>query len=136
MHIAIDERTQEIVGQVSREAYALVNTVYTMVFLEKRASEIIPTLRLTDPLEVYLGLPVKLREEFNISINTEDMLYFACGGLNEAHLTQARNDLRGALKDQEKIVDFLIGQPKWIEALSHISGEGHNPKGRRWRGSF
>ena len=51
------------------------------------------------------------------------MLYFACGGLTEEHLTQARSDLHQALQNQEKIVDFLIGQPKWIEALSHISGE-------------
>ena len=124
LHLDIQSQLNRIETTKSKEVYKfLVHTIYTMDFLEKRASEIIPTLRLTDPLEVYLGLPVKLREEFNISINTKDMLYFSCGGLTEAHLTQARSDLHQALKDQEKIVAFLIGQPKWIEALSHTSGE-------------
>ncbi len=96
----------------------LVNTVYSMDILETSARNIVPTLRMTDPLEVYLGLPVRFKREFHLDINIDQMLYFACAGLTEGHIRDTRANLLEALQDKDKVVAFLEGQPKWMELLN------------------
>ena len=68
----------------------LVNGLYALDTLETYAHNIVPTLPGTDPIEVYLGLPVKFKDEFNIPIAIADMLYFACSGLKDEHIENAR----------------------------------------------
>ncbi len=50
------------------------------------------------------------------------MLYFGCSGLTERHLEQARSNVRENLADEDKLLDFLIDQPKWLETLTRNAG--------------
>ena len=95
----------------------MVNGLYALDTLETYAHNIVPTLPGTDPIEVYLGLPVKFKDEFNIPIAIADMLYFACSGLKDEHIENAREALKENLEDEGKVLDFLVEQPKWLEAL-------------------
>lgn len=95
----------------------LVHTVYAMSILEDTARNIVPSLRLTDPLEVFLGLPIKLKEEFKLDINMSNMLYLSCSGLRDEHFQQARDNLNEALQDKDKVISFLLEQPKWMKVL-------------------
>ena len=88
-----------------------------MDLLEKRATNLVPTLRFVDPLEVYLGLPIALKHEFQLPLNQEGMLFFTCSSLTDNHLNDARKEVRKALADTDKVHEFLIQQPKWKEGV-------------------
>ncbi|PCI93581.1 hypothetical protein COB11_05085 [Candidatus Aerophobetes bacterium] len=98
----------------------LIKGVFVMDLLEKTARNIITTLPFVDPLEVYLGLPMKLKDEYDLPINTSNMLYYDCSALKDSHLTQTRDIVDEALKDENKVLKFLIEQPKWLESLEKL----------------
>jgi hypothetical protein len=78
MHILANE-----LDKVDEIADFLVRGPFIMSELEKIARAKINTLYVVDEIEVYLGYPIKLRDHFNIPIETKDMLYYACSSISD-----------------------------------------------------
>jgi Leucine-rich repeat (LRR) protein len=79
-----------------------------------------------DQVEVYLGYPLKLKEELNIPINIKDMLYFQCSALTEEDLSEARNAVLQRVNTPATFLSFLIREPKWTEALKKNYNKEYN----------
>ena len=121
LHFDIQRQLAKLDTSNPNEVYDfLINCVFIMDKLEKLATNFVPTMFFTDPLEVYLGLPVKLKEEYNIPINIENMLFFGCSGLRDEHLNQARAVLDTDLQNEDTLFNFLIEQPKWLKVLDAL----------------
>ncbi|MGL5264348.1 MAG: NEL-type E3 ubiquitin ligase domain-containing protein, partial [Candidatus Rhabdochlamydia sp.] len=93
--------------------------VWALDLLEEIARNKIPTLPFFDEIEVYLGYPIKLKEELNLPIDVQEMLHFRCSALKNEDLQEARDLVLSTQTNQEAYFTFLIGHDKWKEALKH-----------------
>lgn len=102
----------------------LLNGAYVMGILENIARAMVPTLQrrsgvvYVDEIEVYLGLQVRLRETFSLPIDTKEMNHFNCSTLTEQDIERVTIEVKQALTNKKKIVDFFLSQaPLWQEKL-------------------
>lgn len=98
--------------------HLLTRGVLALDLLQDIARQKIPTLRMFDEIEVYLGYPVKLKEALNLPIDIESMLYFECSALSLQDLEDAKNSVSRSLSNEDMQIAFLKTQPKWIDALN------------------
>lgn len=90
---------------------------WTLSLLEQCARKKVTTLMGIEEIETYLAYPIYLKEELDIPILQEDMLYFRCSGVTEEDLQEAKNFVLEHRNNEEKQLEFLLSQKKWIEAL-------------------
>jgi hypothetical protein len=86
-------------------------------WLEEVAFNKVQSLFGCDPIEVYLGYPVMLKEELNLPIDVEEMLYFACSSLKKEDLEGAKNIVLSRFANKEGLYKDLCKRDLWIEAL-------------------
>jgi len=86
-------------------------------WLEEVASNKVQSLFGCDPIEVYLGYPVMLKEELKLPIDVEEMLYFACSSLKKEDLEGAKNIVLSRFANKEGLYKDLCQRDLWIEAL-------------------
>ena len=89
--------------------------------LEKIARAKIQTLHVVDQLEVYLAYPIKLRDYFDIPIETREMLYYASSALTNKDLDDAKHEVNAKLQDRELLANFLSTQPLWTKVVYSIN---------------
>jgi hypothetical protein len=91
--------------------------VLAMKFLEEIAREKFKSLPLTDEVEVYLGYPMMLKEELELPIEIEEMLFFDFSQLEQEDLDIAKEIVLIRLSNEEFVSEFLVTQDKWMEAV-------------------
>ena len=104
-------------GDLERMADLFWRGTYAVSELEKIAEEKINSLKGVDPVEVYLGYPVKLKKDLKLPIDIDSMLYPACSGITDEDLADARYDLERKLSDEEKRLEFLVDMSTWTKML-------------------
>jgi hypothetical protein len=116
MHILANDltKTNEIVD-------FMVRGPFIMTELEKIARNKIRTLLVVDPIEVFLAYPIKLRDRFNIPIETREMLYYSCSSIDSSDLNAAANIIEAKLRDKSLIANFLSTQPLWTKVIYSIN---------------
>ena len=112
MHILSNNLTQ-----VNEIVNFMVRGPFIMSELEKIARNKIGTLNIVDPLEVFLAYPIKLRDRFNIPIETRDMLYYSCSSIETKDLNAASEIIETKLRDKSLIANFLSTQPLWTKVI-------------------
>jgi hypothetical protein len=85
--------------------------------LAEVASNKVQSLAGCDPIEVYLGYPIMLKEELKLPIDVQEMLYFACSSLNKNDLDTAKNIVLERFEDKEGLYQELCKRDLWINAL-------------------
>jgi len=85
--------------------------------LAEVASNKVQSLAGCDPIEVYLGYPIMLKEELKLPIDVQEMLYFACSSLKKEDLTIAKGIVLDRLADKEGVYKELCKRDLWINAL-------------------
>lgn len=58
-----------------------------------------------------------LKKTLQIPIDIEEMLYFQCSALTKEHLDAAAQYVEEQYANEEAQLNFLVGHPKWLEAL-------------------
>jgi hypothetical protein len=86
-------------------------------WLEEVAFNKVKVLSGCDPIEVYLGYPVMLKEELNLPIDVQEMLYFACSSLNKNDLDTAKNIVLERFEDKEGLYQELCKRYLWINDI-------------------
>ena len=66
-----------------------------------------------DPIEVYLGFQVRLKEDFNLPIITEGMNYFRCSKITPKDELTIRKSLRASLENHAEVARFLCSTDIW-----------------------
>lgn len=118
LHLDIQHRLENMdLSDMPKLASFLSNGVWTLDLLEKCARNKVETLEGVDEIETYLAYPIYLKEALDIPIVQENMLYFRCSGLTEEDLQEAKNFVLEHRNNEEKQLEFLLSQKKWIEAL-------------------
>ena len=95
----------------------LLKGPWTLEMLGKLARDKINSLRFFDEIEVYLGYPIKLKQELEIPIDVEEMLYFGCSALTDEDLREAKDFVLSQREDEVLCFEFLINHDKWKKAL-------------------
>lgn len=123
LHLGIKRRLQELKQENDLEkVYHAIQKLFILDQLEKFARNFVDTQQLVDPLEVYLALPVKLRETFRLPIDIKDMLYYSCSNLTEDKLRQAETNVREALESNDWY-NYLASHEIWLEILKKTNSE-------------
>lgn len=78
-----------------------------------------------DEIEVYLGLPVMLKEKLSLPIDVANMLFFRASILKPEDLDRAEAHVKKCLADSGACCKFLIGQTEWMQALKAKYPEGY-----------
>lgn len=118
LHLDIQHRLENMdLSDMPKLASFLSNGVWTLDLLEKCARNKVETLEGVDEIETYLAYPIYLKEALDIPIVQENMLYFRCSGVTEEDLQEAKNFVLEHRNNEEKQLEFLLSQKKWIEAL-------------------
>jgi hypothetical protein len=86
-------------------------------WLAEVASNKVLTLAGCDPIEVYLGYPVMLKEELKLPIDVQEMLYFACSSLKKEDLETAKQIVLNRFANKEELYKELCKRDLWINAL-------------------
>ena len=116
LHLSIAYQLATIdLKDMKKLADFLIKGPWAIQLLEEIARNKIPTLPFFDEIETYLGYPIKLKEELQIPIDVQNMLYFTCSALNAKDLEEAKNFV---LNKQKEPFEFLVNNAKWQEALS------------------
>lgn len=103
--------------------HLLTRGVWALELLHEIARQKIPTLQMFDEIEVYLGYPVKLKEELDLPIDIDNMLYFNFSALTPSDLEIAKNSILSTINNIQEKTSFLIEQPQWLDALKLKYGE-------------
>ena len=120
LYVSLQFKTHILANQLDKVeeiADFLVRGPFIMSELEKIARAKINTLYVVDEIEVYLGYPIKLRDRFNIPIETRDMLYYACSSISRVDLANAVATIETKLRNKTLIADFLSTQPLWTKIV-------------------
>ena len=102
---------------LKRLATLLTRGSFALESLQEIAFNKVQTLFGCDPIEVYLGYPVMLKETLQLPIDVEEMLYFQCSFLQEEDLESAKNIVLSRFANQNQIYRDLCKRDLWIEAL-------------------
>ena len=116
MHLLVNE-----LGRMREIASFLIRGPFVMSELEKIARAKIDTLHVVDQLEVYLAYPIKLRDYFDIPIETREMLYYACSALTDKDLDDAKHAVNAKLRNRELLANFLSTQPLWTKVMYSVN---------------
>jgi Leucine-rich repeat (LRR) protein len=95
----------------------LLKGPWTLEMLGKIARDKIDSLRFFDEIEVYLGYPIKLKQELEIPIDVEEMLYFGFSTLTDEDLREAKDFVLSQREDEVLCFEFLINHDTWKKAL-------------------
>jgi hypothetical protein len=98
-------------------AHLLIRGVWCLNQLQKIACDKVGRTPFVDEIEVYLIYPIRLREALDLPIDIRDMHFADLAGVSEEELTEAGLSVLTQLQNEEALCDFLITQPKWLEAL-------------------
>ncbi|QZA58427.1 leucine-rich repeat domain-containing protein [Candidatus Rhabdochlamydia porcellionis] len=71
-----------------------------------------------DEVEIYLGYLIKLKEDLNLPVNMQNMLFFDCSQLTPDDLQEAKAFVLSQQSHQKAYFAFLNLHDKWIAALS------------------
>ncbi|QZA59211.1 NEL-type E3 ubiquitin ligase domain-containing protein [Candidatus Rhabdochlamydia porcellionis] len=71
-----------------------------------------------DEVEIYLGYLIKLKEDLNLPVNMQNMLFFDCSQLTPDDLEKAKAFVLSQQSHQKAYFEFLNLHDKWIAALS------------------
>ena len=96
----------------------LIKGPWTIEMLTEIARNKIPSLPYFDEVEVYLGYPIKLKEELEIPIDVQEMLYFSFSALKHQDLKEAKDFVLKKRIHEENYLEFLIENDTWKKALS------------------
>ncbi|MES2198887.1 MAG: NEL-type E3 ubiquitin ligase domain-containing protein [Chlamydiota bacterium] len=77
-----------------------------------------------DPIEVYLGFQIRLKEEFNLPIVTKGMNYSASSRITEEDEAQAREELRASLANTIEVAHFISSVDVWSKKLKEDLSAG------------
>lgn len=116
IHLGIAYKLEQPM-EIRELAEFLKRGVWAMSLLEQCARDRIPSLRFFDEIEVYLGLPIKLKNALRLPIDVNDMLYFQSSALTKEHLRAAYASVSRTIKEKKALYAFLITQDKWKEVL-------------------
>ncbi len=118
LHLGISYRLSTIDLKNMKGLADFLKGVWALNMLENIARDKIPTLPFFDEIEVHLGYPIKLKEKLNLPIDIQEMLYFRCSALKDKDLEEAKDSVLKEQANEAARFKFLIGHPKWLEALS------------------
>lgn len=104
-------------SDIRRIHHLLTKGTWALELLHEIARQKISSMRFVDEIEVYLGYPIKLREELNLPLEVNEMLYFRFSSLTPEDLEIAKSTVLTTLNNEEEHLNFLISQPKWIDTL-------------------
>ncbi len=104
--------------EIKALAEFLKRGVWAMDLLEQCARQKVPTLRLFDEVEVYLGYPVMLKDKLQLPIDIKEMLYFRCSALTENDLKVAFDYVNRTISNKEVFYGFLSKNEFWLAALA------------------
>ena len=118
LHLDVAYQIQTIPSSDPKQlAFLLSRGVWALKLLEEIAREKIKTFSFIDELEVFLAYPVQLRKQLQLPIPEYEMLYFTFSGLSNEDLQSAFDSVEQAISTPSLLIDFLIGEDKWKEAL-------------------
>ncbi len=104
--------------EIKALAEFLKRGVWAMDLLEQCARQKVPTLRLFDEVEVYLGYPVRLKDKLQLPIDIKEMLYFRCSALTENDLKNAFDYVNVTISNKEAFYNFLSKNEFWLATLA------------------
>jgi Trp operon repressor len=70
-----------------------------------------------DPIEVLLGLPIKLKEALFLPINLSHMHFFNISNLSQHHLDEAMAEVSARRSNLELFLNYLVESDFWLEVL-------------------
>lgn len=118
LHLGINYQLAIIDLKDTKGLASFLKGVWAIDLLEKIARKKVATLPFFDEIEVYLGYPIKLKEDLSLPIDIQEMLYFRCSALQEKDLKEAKDSVLSTQKDQDAYYEFLINHDKWKKCLS------------------
>ncbi len=110
---------------MKRLAKFLTRGVFAVSMLSDIAAKKISELKFVDEIEVYLGFLVELKSRLKLSIDIEGMLYFQTSSLTTKDVDNAFLLVDKALKDENKVANFLINDVTWRNALKQNYSEDY-----------
>jgi hypothetical protein len=100
----------------------LIRQAFLREELERIADEKIPTLRLVDHTEVYLGFQERLARAFGIELGARNMRWYGVSGITDEDLKRAAVRLIEALGT--RFEQYLASSEPWQGLLSRVYKEG------------
>lgn len=103
---------------IGRLAYLLGHGTWALSELEKIAGNKVRSLNFVDEIEVYLAYPIKLKDELQLPIALDSMLYFGCSSVTDKDLRLAGKIVKDGLSNKETYCDNLVNNGIWQKALA------------------
>ena len=136
IHLGLAKRLATKDSQNIRElADLLIEGSWTVEQLEKYAREKVETQLFVDEIEVYLGYLIpqtdsftpkqkktirSLKEQLNIPLDVEEMIYFQCSNLSFDELKNGYTTILEKRRSPHERNKFLVSNLYWREALQKI----------------
>lgn len=121
VHKVHQARTQASSNQADRELLALAKSLFYLRQVDQLADAHIQNRRMAglevDDAEIKLYYRMRFREEFNLPIGREEMLYSVEDWVDEQDINQARITLQ-ALSGTQAAQNSLLTEEFWIEYLA------------------
>ena len=124
IHLGIAKRIATVSLDNMQNVYdLLIYGVWTIDQLFKIAHEKVQGLRFFDEIEVHLGFLIPLKEDLNIPLDVEEMLYFQLSSVSSEDLNRAREIILRRRGNPQEVCAFLNSQPLWNKMLEKIYPE-------------
>ncbi len=124
LYLDLQYQIHESQDDLPRLAYLLGHGSWALGELEKLAANKAKSLMFVDEIEVYLAYPIKLKEELQLPIIMDTMLYFACSSVTTEDLEVAAGIVKNLLSDKKAYYNFLSNDHTWQLAIKkHKSQE-------------
>ena len=118
LHLGIQHQLMTIkLNDLPKLADFLSKGVWAMGLLEEIARKKVETISFVDEIEIFLAYPVKLKNQLELPIDIEDMLYYHVSEVTEKDLQMAGEIVLKRRNNKEELYKFLVSQEKWREAL-------------------
>jgi hypothetical protein len=95
----------------------LINGLFTIDLLYNLARYKVAGLPDVDELEVYLGYLIKLKEDLDIPINLDNMVFFNLSCITSEDLKSAKEHVLSQRSSVESCHRFLVQQDIWMDML-------------------